>query len=163
MAFLVDPIKDFIHLPYVALSRNNYSREDVEEWIATVFKTITAAGFFFASWSIYKLEPRWAKLLILIGSSCIQYGLHPYTLYISTSYFSMALGVDCLIKGFSEKHNFLLITGSLGLVGGITGLYRAKKYKETKLYEDTPPNRYPESFLDTRFHNWAQAIVAWKK
>ena len=163
MSFLVDPIKDFIQLPYIVLTRKPYCSEDVEEWISTVFKTITTAGFVFAYWSIYKMDAQWEKLLILTGSSCIQYGLHPYTLYLSTSYFTMALGVDCLIKGFPEKHNFLLITGSLGLLSGIAGLYRAKKYKETKLYEDKPPNRYPESLLDYRFHNCARAIVSWKK
>jgi hypothetical protein len=158
MSFLVDPIKDFIHLPSIILARKNYTREDVEEWIPTAFKTLTAAGFFFVSWSIvYKrnLDPE--NLLLLISSSCFQYALHPYALYISTSYFSMALGVDHLIKGLSQRHTFSLMTGSFVLLSGITGLYRIKAYRKEM------GDRYPESYLDQRFHNWAQAIVAWKK
>jgi len=163
MSFLVAPLKDFVHLPYVVLSRKAYSYEDVEEWVATVFKTMAAAGFFYASWAtVYKVRLDWDSLILMMGTSMVQYGLHPYACYISTSYFCMTLGVDHLIKGLTERHSFFWITGSVGLVGGIAGLYRAKKYKEAKLYSETFPDRYPESLLDTRFHTWAQAMVGRK-
>lgn len=166
MSFLTTPIKDFVYLPSlvarnIAVQNKSYGREDVEEWMTNAFRTVTAAAFFFTNrLLVQKHENQWHYVLAPIAAGCFQYALNPYSLYISSGYLGVSLGVEYLIKGFVEQHTFFLATGSFGLVGGIIALYRAKKYKEFCAHHF--PEGIPDGILDIPFHNWAQRFVVWK-
>ncbi|MBS0648676.1 MAG: hypothetical protein JSS10_05570 [Verrucomicrobia bacterium] len=161
MSFLIDPIKEIVHLPSIVLQHKPYDRDDVKEWLPTLFKTMTAAAFFFTTRTIFqKNDYQWDYLVLIIGAHMVQYGLDGYAFFIAQGYFSMWWGAQLLIQGFPQRETIYLVGGSLAILAGILGLdyayYDKNEFKKAK--KQDPSLSY--SVADYYHHKIADAMTA---
>jgi hypothetical protein len=171
MTFLIDPIKEFVYFPSIVARGKPYAREDVKEWLPTLFKTMTAAGYFFISRTfvhqiVDKIDYRrdnsfvvTGVLMMQTGGMMMQHGSHAGAFWVAQGYFNMLWGAELLIKGFPKRDTVYLIGGSLLILAGILGLdyanYHKNEYKKSKKDDLT----FCDSVLDYHYNKIAHAMT----
>lgn len=174
MTFLIAPVKDLVYLPSIVVRRMPYDRKDVEEWLPTLFKTITAVSYFFISRTFVhkifdKIDYRSDNLFVFAGvvmmqsgGVMMQHGCHAGAFWVAQGYFNTVWGAELLIKGFPKRDTVYLVGGSLLILAGILGLdyanYHKNEYKKSKKENST----FCDSVLDYHYDKIAHAMTATK-